>query len=118
MNTTFEWSAIPAGLQIGIIALAVVQIAVEIYALVTLFRTPDERLQFGKKWPWVLIILFVNLVGAIVFLVAGRRPEAATDPLAAARAAEAAADEPPAPPADRAARAADVLYGSGGGDES
>ena len=66
----------------------------------------------------MLIILFVNLVGAIVFLVAGRRPEAATDPLAAARAAEAAADEPPAPPADRAARAADVLYGSGGGDES
>ncbi|HSQ22203.1 MAG TPA: PLD nuclease N-terminal domain-containing protein, partial [Coriobacteriia bacterium] len=80
--------------------------------------TPDERLQFGKKWPWVLIILFVNLVGAIVFLVAGRTPEAAADPLAGARTGEATAGEPPAPPADRATRAADVLYGSGGGDES
>ncbi len=88
--------------------LVVVQLGIEIFALVKLFQTPDERLNFGKKWPWVLIILFVNLVGAIVFLVAGRKPAAAVDPLAA-RAAD-------APHEDRAERAADVLYGSRDGE--
>ena len=87
--------------------LAVVQISVEVYALVKLFRTPDEQLVLGKKWPWILIILFINLVGAIVFLAAGRKPAAAVDPLAAGSAEGAPAA------GDRAARAADVLYGSG-----
>jgi hypothetical protein len=78
-----------------------------------LFKTPDEQLAFGKKWPWVLIILFVNLIGAIVFLAAGRKPAAAVDPMAAVAAA------PGAPAmADRAARAADVLYGSKEGGQS
>jgi hypothetical protein len=85
--------------------LAVVQLSVEVYALVKLFRTPDEQLVLGKKWPWIIIILFVNLIGAIVFLVAGRKPAQVADPLAGA------ASGAPAT-ADRAARAADVLYGS------
>lgn len=83
-----------------------IQISVEVYALVRLFRTSNERLVFGKKWPWVLIIVFVNLIGAIVFLAAGRKPEPAVDPLAS--------DAPGTPDAgDRAARAAETLYGPG-----
>lgn len=94
---------IPSGLIAPLAVLVVVQVSLAIFALITLFRTPDERLIFGKKWPWVLIILFINVVGAIVFLAAGRKPEAATDPLAGETAA--------APQSDRASRAADVLYG-------
>lgn len=90
---------IPVGLLVPLAVFVAAQVVVEIYALVKLFRTPDERLIFGKKWPWVLIILLVNLVGAIVFLAAGRKPEDAVDPLAGA------------PQTDRATRAADVLYG-------
>lgn len=115
MNASVDWSAIPVGLQIAIVVAAAVQVSLQIYALVTLFRTPDERLQFGKKWPWVLIIMLVNLVGAIVFLAAGRKPAQAVDPLVGAQVAPAAGDAP-APPADRAARAAEVLYGSSDGD--
>lgn len=116
MNASVEWGSIPGWLQVAIVALAVVQVGLQVYALVVLFRTPDERLQFGKKWPWAAIIVLVNLVGAIVFLAAGRTPAAAADPLAAGRAGEAGA--PPAPPADRATRAAEVLYGPRGGDGS
>ncbi len=112
MGTQIAWGDIPAGLQIGLIALAVVQIGVEVFALVKLFKTPDEQLLLGKKWPWVIIILFVNLVGAIVFLAAGRKPAPAVDPLSAA-----AAEGAPAA-GDRAARAADVLYGAKEGDEA
>lgn len=85
--------------------LAVVQLSVEIYALVKLFKTPDEQLVLGKKWPWVIIILFINLVGAIIFLAAGRKPAAVADPFAQGAPAVAATD--------RAAHAADVLYGAG-----
>jgi len=102
MGTEFVWGDIPMGLRIALIALAVIQVSVEVYALVKLFKTPDDRLAFGKKWPWVLIIVFVNLIGAIVFLAAGRKPAAAVDPMAV----------PGMPaPGERAARAADVLYG-------
>ena len=111
MESFAEATGMPSWALLPLILVAVVQIGIEIYALVVLFKTPDERLQFGKKWPWIIIILFVNLVGAIVFLVAGRKPAAAVDPLAqGALAAQ-------APAAERAARAADVLYGSPGDDE-
>ena len=100
---------IPSGLLIPLAVLAVVQIGVEIFALIKLFRTPDDMLVFGKKWPWVLIILFVNLVGAIVFLAAGRKPALAEDPQRTNGAGEL--------PGDRAARAADVLYGPRDGEK-
>lgn len=108
MNTSFEMAEVPGWLWVVLIAAAAVQIAIEIWALVVLFRTPEERVLLGKRWIWVLIILFVNLVGAIVFLVVGRKPAEATDPLA---------QGPPATPAaDRATRATDVLYGPAEGE--
>ena len=101
MNASIEWGSIPGWLQVVLVALVAVQLSLQIYALVVLFRTPDERLMLGKKWPWALFIVLVNLVGAIVFLAAGRKPAAA------AVAAQ---------PADRATRAAEVLYGPRGGE--
>lgn len=103
-----ELTALPTWMLVVFGVLAVVQISVEVWALVVLFRTPEERLQTGKRWPWVLIILFVNLIGAIVFFVAGRKPAQVADPLAGAA--------PAVPAGDRAARAADVLYGAGEDD--
>ena len=29
----------------------------------------------GQKWPWVLIIVFVNFIGPIVYFVVGREEE-------------------------------------------
>lgn len=105
MQSNVPLSDLPVWMLAALGVLALVQISVEIYALVKLFRTPDEQLVLGKKWPWIIIILFVNLIGAIVFLVAGRKPAQIADPLAAASSGAPAT-------ADRAARAADVLYGS------
>lgn len=98
---------IPQGMLVPLAIFVVVQIAVEVFALVKLFRTPDERLVFEKKWPWVLIIVFVNLAGAIVFLAAGRKPAPAADPHSQQAATTGG---------DRATRAADVLYGRKDGE--
>lgn len=108
MTTNVPMSELPVWMLLVIAVLAVVQVSLAIFALIRLFKTPDDRLVFGKKWPWLVIILFVNLIGAVLFLAVGRKPSAAVDPLAA-RASD-------APRTDRAERAADVLYGSRDGE--
>ncbi|MGB7235891.1 MAG: PLDc N-terminal domain-containing protein, partial [Rhodococcus sp. (in: high G+C Gram-positive bacteria)] len=62
----------PALASLGIALL--LQITLAVISLVVLARTPRERLVFGKKWPWVLIIVLVNFIGAILFFAIGRRP--------------------------------------------
>ena len=111
MNTSVGFSEIPGWLWAVIAVIWLVEVALAIYALVVLFRTPEERVVAGKRWIWALLILFVSLIGPIVFLIAGRKPAEAADPLAQGA--------PAAPAADRATRAADVLYGAqeGGGAE-
>lgn len=94
------WSELPTAVRAGILALGAVQLAVEAAALVVLARTPAERIRFGKKWPWVLVILFVNLVGAIVFLAVGRLPAAASED-----------DGSQSASGETMTRAVDVLYG-------
>ncbi len=105
MQTNIPLSDLPEWALPAIIVLAAVQLGLAIYALVVMVRTPEDQLVFEKRWPWVVIILFVNLIGAIVFLAAGRKPAKAADPLAASAAA------PVVPPRKRADRAMDVLYG-------
>jgi hypothetical protein len=39
-------------------------------ALVDLIRIRDTN---GPKWLWVLVILFVNIIGPIIYFVFGRR---------------------------------------------
>jgi len=97
------WSELPAAVRAGIVAFGIVQIAVEVVALVVLAKTPAQRVRFGKKWPWALVILLVNLVGAVVFLAAGRLP-----------AMEAGGDGSPAASGESMARAVEVLYGRQG----
>jgi heme/copper-type cytochrome/quinol oxidase subunit 4 len=59
--------------------LAVIQVALDVIALVDLYRRPVARVQFGNKWIWVVVIVLVNTIGAILYLVIGRLP-AVPDP--------------------------------------
>lgn len=92
--------ALPVWGVVALVALAVVQIVLDVVALVDLYRRPADRLTIANKWVWVAIVLLVSTVGAIIYLVVGRKP---------AIAVEAA---PERPTTDRAAAAADVLYGA------
>lgn len=55
-----------------LIPVLVIQLALMISALVDLVRREHTR---GPKWVWVLVILFVNYIGPIIYFVAGRREE-------------------------------------------
>ncbi|MEZ4586812.1 MAG: PLD nuclease N-terminal domain-containing protein [Gemmatimonadales bacterium] len=52
------------------VALAV-QLVVQIYSLIDLAKRPEVA--GGRKWVWVLIIVAGNLLGALIYLVLGRR---------------------------------------------
>jgi len=65
-----QFTALPAAVRIGLIALVVVQLITQIIALVDLARR--ARVPGGRKWVWVLIIVVGNLLGALVYLAVGR----------------------------------------------
>ena len=83
-------------------ALIVVQLALQVSALVSLARTPESRVALGgRKWLWVLIIVLGEILGPIVYFAGGRLPAYAED-------------RPSTVPASgRAQAAADTLYGAG-----
>lgn len=55
----------------GIIApIILIQFVLLIIAVIDLVRIEKTN---GPKWMWALIILFVNLVGPILYFVIGRR---------------------------------------------
>ena len=55
-----------------LIPVLIIQLVLMISALVDLIRREHTR---GPKWVWVLVILFVNYIGPIIYFVAGRQEE-------------------------------------------
>ncbi|HEY3318781.1 MAG TPA: PLD nuclease N-terminal domain-containing protein [Coriobacteriia bacterium] len=95
-----DLSDLPPAALAAIGALVLVQVSLQVWGLIDLARR--KRVLGGRKWVWLLVILFGEIVGVIVYLAVGRSvPPDAQDPLAAA----------PTDDADRAQRAADLLYG-------
>lgn len=91
---------IPMPVLIGLGVLFVVQVWIDIIALIDLYKRPVEQVAFGSKWFWVVVIVFVNTIGAVIYLLAGRRPAPVTEV------------EPSAPAESRSNNAMDLLYGS------
>ena len=55
-----------------LIPVVLIQLGLMIAALVDLLRREQTR---GPKWAWVLVILFVNMIGPIIYFIAGRKDE-------------------------------------------
>lgn len=52
-----------------LIPVVLLELALAVIALVDLVRRERTR---GPKWVWVPVILFISLIGPIVYLVVGR----------------------------------------------
>ncbi|MEC5148521.1 PLD nuclease N-terminal domain-containing protein [Cryobacterium sp. GrIS_2_6] len=92
-------SSLPGWAWIVIAAIAVLQVTLDVIALVDLYRRPADRVLTGNKWVWVAVILLANLLGAILYLVVARKP-AVLDAVAT-----------PRPPSISPDAVADALYG-------
>jgi hypothetical protein len=55
-----------------LLPIIVVQLALIVVALRDLMRRRTVR---GEKWMWVIIIVFVNMLGPILYFVLGRQDE-------------------------------------------
>lgn len=53
-----------------LIPLILVQVALAVYALINLKNAP--KVKFDNKLVWVMIIVFINIFGPIIYLVIGR----------------------------------------------
>ena len=50
----------------------IIQLALMVYALVDVARR--ERVRYGSKLLWVVVIVLINIIGPIVYLAWGRMP--------------------------------------------
>ena len=71
---TTDFAALPFGVQVVLTVLLAVTLTLDIIALIDLYRRPAGQLAFGSKWMWLALILLLNLLGPILYLVAGRKP--------------------------------------------
>lgn len=72
--SSINLSAISPWAVVALCVLAVVEVILDVIAMVDLYRRPAADVVFGNKWIWVVIVLLVNTVGAIVYLVVARKP--------------------------------------------
>ncbi len=52
-----------------LIPIILVELVLMVAALVDLIKRPTTR---GPKWLWVVVIVFFNLIGPIIYFVVGR----------------------------------------------
>jgi hypothetical protein len=57
-----------------VLPLVLVELVLIIVALRDLLQ-PERRVRGGAKWVWVLVIVFVQLLGPILYLTIGRTNE-------------------------------------------
>jgi hypothetical protein len=96
---------ISTGVAAILLAVLVLQVATQVYALVDLMRR--DAVRGDRKWVWALVIVLGNLPGSIAYLAAGRMPPTVDVTRAAGSGASTAGG-------DAAQRAVDTLYGPRG----
>jgi hypothetical protein len=103
VSSTANGLGLSGPVLILVIVAGLAQVALQVAALVSLYRAP--AVVFGNKWIWAAIIIVGSLVGSLVFFIIGRNPEPAKEPVPGNEAARGAAAEA------RSRSAVDLLYG-------
>lgn len=67
-NTSFS---IEAALPF-LIPVIVIQFVLVVFALIDFFKQPNVR---GPRWLWLILILFVQMIGPILYFTIGRKEE-------------------------------------------
>jgi hypothetical protein len=97
-------STVPTSALVVLAVVALIELGLDAFALVDLYRRPTPQVAALNKWIWVVIILLVNPIGAILYLAIGRKPP----PAASAAETPARVERPRA----SVENAVDSLYGT------
>jgi hypothetical protein len=93
---------LPAGALIAVVTLGIVEVGLAVFCIVDIVRRP--AVLGDRKWLWIVLIVFFNLVGSIIYLAVGR----VQPPLAESH------EAPEVETRGRAQAAADMLCGPAG----
>jgi hypothetical protein len=86
METLTEQLGTAGVALLGVVVL--VQLTLQVIALVQLARTPADRVSLGgRKWAWLLIIVLGEIIGSVLWFVLGRTQGTASDVAASGDAA-------------------------------
>lgn len=91
-------SSLPVYVLVILAVVLAIQIILAIIALRDLCKRSVDEIVFSNKWIWVAIILLANLLGPILYFVAGRKPAIVAEQTGAA-------------PSHQSENIADLLYG-------
>lgn len=58
--------------MVRVLFVYVLPVALTIYAIADIARTDDSNIKLLPKWGWVLISIFVGIVGPIAWIIAGK----------------------------------------------
>ena len=53
-----------------LIPLLVIELGLMVFALIDLYRR--QVVKGGQKWPWVLVIVLLGIIGPVFYLLVGR----------------------------------------------
>ncbi len=70
-------ASIDTSLVILLVVVGVLQLTLLVWALVDLIRRPQTSAL--PRWAWVVIVLFANFLGPILYLLIGRTPAQSVD---------------------------------------
>jgi len=56
-----------------VIPLLLIQVGLMVYALLDMVKRP--KVKGGNKWLWAILIVFVNIIGPLLYFVVGREEE-------------------------------------------
>lgn len=59
-------------LLLYLLPIIVLEIGLMIAALVSLIKRPVGKVRWNNKLPWVLIVIFFNIIGPISYFIFGR----------------------------------------------
>jgi hypothetical protein len=96
--------ALPLPGLLALIALGIVQLTLQVIAVMDLSRR--TVVTGGRKWVWIVAVVLGGIVGAAVYLAIGRKPSQVAE-----------GNEPQAANDAARRRALDALYGPGERDE-
>ena len=60
-------------------ALAVIAVAVDIYAIADIALTARNRLRSLNKWLWIVIVIVITPIGAVLWFILGKKKKNAAD---------------------------------------
>ena len=60
-------------------ALAVIAVAVDIYAIADIALTARNRLRSLNKWLWIVIVIVITPIGAVLWFILGKKRKNAAD---------------------------------------